>query len=307
VFKLKIFRRLSIKDLAKISIIAALYIATTYTFYPLSYGDVQFRVSEVLMLLVCYNPIYSLSLVIGCAISNIISTAGWIDIIVGTFATFISCIFMTLLRKRIYIASLMPVFFNAFIVGSELHFVFDLPYWITVGQVALGEFVVVSLVGIPLFSGIEKNRRIMTLLDAHPLINHNKLISGYGALLLAFAIISLIAYFKLPLHKTEINKEVEYTCLYQYGWYYIFLPIFSFLLVAVDYIKDKFLRTKLFISLGMLLGVLIVITLSFTFNSRQWNYGFYLAIFFIPLLQFSVIYNRYTYNLEKEYDEKTSE
>ena len=83
---------IKLKMVVKLSVVAAIYVALTLSLYPLSYGAIQFRLSEALMMLIAYNPIYSISLIIGCLISNLASPMGTIDIVFGTLATVVSCI-----------------------------------------------------------------------------------------------------------------------------------------------------------------------------------------------------------------------
>src|SRR3712207_5731822 len=86
---------LSRQMLTRQAIVAALYAVLTWAIPALSYGPVQFRLSEVMTLLAFFNPQYVIGLTVGCAISNIISSLGMIDIVVGTFATFCAVTAMT--------------------------------------------------------------------------------------------------------------------------------------------------------------------------------------------------------------------
>ena len=56
--------------MARIAIVAALYVVLTLISYPFSYGMIQFRISEALMLLCCYDKRYTWSMVIGCIVSK---------------------------------------------------------------------------------------------------------------------------------------------------------------------------------------------------------------------------------------------
>ena len=69
-------KSIDIKFIAESAIIAALYAALTWLFAPISYGPVQFRISEVLVLLVVLNPKYAISLIIGCFVANTTSSLG---------------------------------------------------------------------------------------------------------------------------------------------------------------------------------------------------------------------------------------
>ncbi len=62
---------LTAKNITKIAIVAGVYVALTIFLAPISHGPIQFRVSEVLNLLVFINPIFGFGLVLGCFISNL--------------------------------------------------------------------------------------------------------------------------------------------------------------------------------------------------------------------------------------------
>ncbi len=148
-----------IRQLTACGMVAALYIVLTLGFAPISYGAFQFRISEVLNLLAFFNPIYASGIIVGCLISNIFSPLGIIDVIFGTSATIFSmvCILHT---KNLWIASLWPTV-SSIIIGLEIAYVDHLafvPFLLVTLSVMFGEFVVVTLVGCPLFTLISKNR-----------------------------------------------------------------------------------------------------------------------------------------------------
>ncbi|EET84339.1 protein of unknown function DUF988 [Clostridium carboxidivorans P7] len=148
---------MNLKKLIKIAITAALYAAATMAIAPLSYGAIQFRFSEVMTLLAYIDPIYIPGLVLGCALSNIYSPLGLIDVLVGTTATLIS-VYMISKTKSLFIATLWPTI-NCVFVGAELYFVLHQPFWISTLYVCLGEFVVVTCIGYPLFRLLVKKKR----------------------------------------------------------------------------------------------------------------------------------------------------
>ena len=147
------------KDIAKIGIVMALYVILTVAIAPLSYGNIQFRFSEILLLLCFFNPKYNWSLILGCLIANLFSPLGVIDIAFGTIATILT-VFCINKCKNIWIASLFASIWNSLIVGFELSYVYNLPYWIPFLEVFAGEFVVVTLIGCPLFILLNKNNSI---------------------------------------------------------------------------------------------------------------------------------------------------
>ena len=130
--------------------IAALYATLTIALAPVSYGPVQLRLSEIMILLVLVNPRFKTGLILGCLIANLFSPFGIVDVIFGTLATAIAVIAMSKI-KNIYLASLVPALSNGIIIGLELMYMLNLPFVETALYVALGELLVVTVIGVPLF------------------------------------------------------------------------------------------------------------------------------------------------------------
>lgn len=154
---------LSAVRIAKLAAVAALYVALTYAFGFMSYGNIQFRVAEALMLLCFYKKDYGISLVIGCFISNIFSPMMIMDMIFGTLATLLA-VLLIFISPNLFVASLAPVLTNAVIVGIELSISFHTPLWLNAVSVAFGEFVCVSVIGVVAFKLLEKNASFMKLI-----------------------------------------------------------------------------------------------------------------------------------------------
>ena len=132
------------KKITRIGVVAALYATITLVLGSISYGPIQFRISEVMTLLPLFGKEYILSLTIG--------------IILGTLATFISVYLVYLTGKYmkgkkgyLIIASLWPTIVNAIIIGGVmLHGLFKLPLILSILQVGFGQFVVITIIGVPL-------------------------------------------------------------------------------------------------------------------------------------------------------------
>lgn len=153
---------LNTKKIVKTAVVAALYATLTIVVAPLSFGMVQFRFSEILILLCFLDEEYAPGLILGCLLANFFSPMWIADIIFGTFATFLTTV-MIKRSKNLLIASLWPTFF-CFIIGIELHFLLDMPFLIGTFWVMLGEFVVVTLIGYPIFKMILKNKKLVAIL-----------------------------------------------------------------------------------------------------------------------------------------------
>lgn len=150
-----------IRWMARLSITATAYVVLTLICYPFSFGMIQVRIAEALMLLVCYNKKYSIALIIGCFIANLFSSLGIIDCAFGTLATAIACVIMMFIKNK-YIAFIIPVITNAFIIALELYIVSGVPYLLSALYVGLGELVSMSIA--LLLSLFDKRANIKDLL-----------------------------------------------------------------------------------------------------------------------------------------------
>lgn len=159
-------RKSKIHTIMKLSIIAGLYVVLTYALNFISFGEIQFRVAEILMLLCFFNKKYSVALILGCFIANLFSPYGLPDIIFGTLATMFACLGLILFKgKHLWFASTMVPISNI-IVGLEIVFINSLPWpgaLLTILSVFIGEFVVVCLIGVPLFKWLMKNETFKEL------------------------------------------------------------------------------------------------------------------------------------------------
>lgn len=141
-----------IKTITRIAVVAAIYATFTIFTTPISFGVVQFRLAEILVLLCFFKKDYCYSLVIGCFIANIFSPdLGIIDCIFGTFHTLVSVIIISKL-KNIYLASLVPAVLM-FIIAFELKVFIEVPesFMFTYVLLFVEELVVVGIIGIPVF------------------------------------------------------------------------------------------------------------------------------------------------------------
>ena len=141
------------------SVIAALYAVLTLFFSWISYGPVQFRISELLTVLPIFTPVSIPGLTIGCIVANLIGGYGIYDIVFGSLATLLGAIGTRLLRKNPILAMLSPVVCNGLIVGSMLYFVVPDAgaFLLNVATVALGEVVICLGLGIPMIQFLKKH------------------------------------------------------------------------------------------------------------------------------------------------------
>ncbi|WP_411682750.1 QueT transporter family protein [Clostridium thailandense] len=156
-------RLFTTKNLAKTAMISAVYGVVTWALSFVSYGPIQFRVTEVMVLLAFIDYAYIPGLVLGCVIANLFSPFGIVDIVFGSLATFIAVVLISK-TKNLLLATIWPTITNGIIVGLELYYMVHTPLLINFGEVALGEFVVVTCIGYPMFKFILKNKALTNTL-----------------------------------------------------------------------------------------------------------------------------------------------
>lgn len=151
------------KDMVASAMVTAVYVVLTLAVSPLSFGLVQVRFSEMLMLLAFLNRKYAPGLILGCFIANCFSPFGMMDVVFGTGCTAAAMWCVTRFAKTPFGASLWIVFCNAFI-GIELY-LFGSPLLLSAAMVALGEFLSVSCCGVALWNVLMKNSMLRKKLN----------------------------------------------------------------------------------------------------------------------------------------------
>jgi uncharacterized membrane protein len=135
----------------------------TIAIMPLSFGQIQIRLSEMLTVLPFFFPEAIWGVTIGCLLSNVFSPFGIIDIVGGTLCTFIAATLTYLLRNihnekvGAYFGIIPPIIVNGFGVAFYVSLMIDhnlslanfsLPlYFSFAGFIVLGELVSVGIGG----------------------------------------------------------------------------------------------------------------------------------------------------------------
>ncbi len=153
------------KYLTKASLIAALYIVLVLIqlipvpFVALTFGHIQLRIAEGLVLLPLVESAAIPGVFIGCLLSNLLlsyfSGFGLIDILGGSLVTLIAA-FLTSKMKNKITGILPPVVLNGLIVSIWVSYFTKVPYFITVLGIAGGELLSVLLFGSIILSVYDK-------------------------------------------------------------------------------------------------------------------------------------------------------
>ena len=152
--------KLNTRTIALSGIVAAVYAVITIV-WPLSYGSVQYRLSEALCVLPAFVPVTGIGLTVGCLVANLFSTVSALDIVIGTIATAIGCVFTTRCKK-VWAMPLPTVISNTVLVGAMLAFVYSPDallqgFVVNAAGVAFGELVVLYALGVPLAVYLKKS------------------------------------------------------------------------------------------------------------------------------------------------------
>ena len=147
-----------VRFLARAALIAALYAALglVSAALGLAFGPVQLRLSEALCVLPLLLPEAVWGLPVGCALVNLLSPYGPLDLVIGSASTLLAAL-LTARCKRPGTAALPPTVCNAVLIGALLAWeqsgggeAFAAAFAYHALTVALGEAAVCYALGVPL-------------------------------------------------------------------------------------------------------------------------------------------------------------
>ncbi len=171
-------KAMSVRKLAMCAVVAAVYAVLTMVLAPISYGEVQLRVSEALCILPFFFPYTAWGLFIGCVIANLLSPIGMLDVVFGSLATLLAAMCTAGIGRTgrgwaaSILACLMPVLFNAVIIGAEITVTSVAEplsaaglasFGVSAMWVGLGEAVVLFVIGLPLVRILENQRAFQSV------------------------------------------------------------------------------------------------------------------------------------------------
>ena len=142
--------------------ISAIYIVLTMVFAPISFGPIQFRISEALCILPFFTPAAIPGLFIGCFLSNLLCGAAVLDVVFGSIATLIGAAGSYALRRNRWMVCVPPILSNTIIIPWVLRYAYGsadlIPFaMLTVG---VGEILAIGILGNILLITLEKYGRL---------------------------------------------------------------------------------------------------------------------------------------------------
>ena len=159
--------KITTKQVAFCGILAAAYAAVTISTAAFAYGPIQFRLADALCVLPFFLPVSTWGLFLGCLAANLFSTVSALDIVIGSLATLLGCLWTSRVKNP-YLAPLPTVLSNTVLVGAMLAWVYTpQQFWtgfFTMGaQVLVGEAAVMAVLGLPLLLVLRKTGAVQRL------------------------------------------------------------------------------------------------------------------------------------------------
>lgn len=158
----------NVRFLTQSAVIAALYMVLSLPMLSISFGVVQFRLSEALTILPFFTPAAIPGLFIGCFLTNMLgSSIGLIDIIIGSLATLIAASLSYSVRKQKWLVPLMPVIINSIAVGTMLYLLGFSEFGLGLSMLFIGisEAIVCYGLGMPLLFLISRQPALSRFFD----------------------------------------------------------------------------------------------------------------------------------------------
>ena len=159
-------RKISVLFVTQAAVIAAMYVVLTFvsSSMGLASGEIQIRLSEMLVILPAFTPAAIPGLFLGCLLSNLLTGCTVIDIVFGSLATLVAAILSYQLRNHKYplLVTVPPVVASMIVVPFILKFSYGVPLPIPVmmATVGIGEVISCVVLGSVLYFALDKRRVI---------------------------------------------------------------------------------------------------------------------------------------------------
>ena len=138
------------------AVVAAIYFALATALQPISFGPVQFRLSEALVLLPVFMPESIIGVTLGCFLSNFFYSTMY-DVIFGTIATAVAAVLTYLLRRTKFPHLLPPLLLHSrhvpLLWGGDRP---DAAYLLNFARHLASEGLVVCSLGLPITLAVRK-------------------------------------------------------------------------------------------------------------------------------------------------------
>ncbi|GKV68605.1 membrane protein [Sporosarcina sp. NCCP-2716] len=145
--------RIAVGELAKMAVVAGLYVAVTLTLAVISFGAVQLRLSEMFNYLALFHKRYIIAVTGGVVLANFFSPTWFLDVPIGGIATFLVLLISRVATKKLksdkmkFVWTALIFAVSMFTVAGQLTVLYGAPFWFTWFTVAAGELLSMTVGG----------------------------------------------------------------------------------------------------------------------------------------------------------------
>jgi uncharacterized membrane protein len=156
--------KLNTKKLTIVIIFAALYAVGVIALAPISFLTFQVRIADALLpLSMIFGLPGAIGFAIGCAVSNIYSPFGLIDVVGGAVANLVACTLAWYIGRRRgvtwrFFGTIAETLAVSFIVGGYLDLFFGVPLEAGFLGILAGSIIAINVLGFPIEEAIRKSR-----------------------------------------------------------------------------------------------------------------------------------------------------
>lgn len=154
------------RKIATYALIISVYTVISLLIGSFSFGSIQMRISESLLVFCLYDKKYIMPITLGCFVTNLLGVIYGVnplllDVIIGTLATLLSGICVYYFKEiKLFglplLSLFLPVLINGVFIGIELSLYFSINVFVLIAYVGLGEFISVTVLGSLIYKPIER-------------------------------------------------------------------------------------------------------------------------------------------------------
>lgn len=171
----------STQRIARQAMLASLYVVLVMVSAPLSFGDIQFRISEMLVLLIFFKRENAVGIILGCFLANLLfSPILLFDLTFGVLHTVVYTVLImyshSLVEASVWPVVTMPIT----AIGIHLGFKLTTPFVLTVLSTVASQFIVMVF-GLVIFNYLQKLQSFNYLVGSEKRKIIEGIIGGYYA------------------------------------------------------------------------------------------------------------------------------
>lgn len=154
-------KKSNITYLTQAALIAAIYVVLLLAFQPISFSEIQVRISEALTILPFFTPAAIPGLFVGCFLGGILTGGAPIDYVFGSLTTLVAAYCSYRLRFNKYLVPLPPIVLNALVIPWILRIAYSIDTLVPMMMltVGIGQVLACGVLGMILLSVLERHKK----------------------------------------------------------------------------------------------------------------------------------------------------